>query len=281
MHAGVRTIHARTGTSAVAIAVNLRIIPCCVTLAPRPGVSLQIRAMKLLVGHTLDASQIRTTLPRSCSMTMLHLTTRHTKQTSSQTSSMEGSPPRPIDVAPKLESWSEQTFESTESCEAGGRCSACGDWPSAGTALAALPCDHWYCPSCLEDMVRMAMNASQPRLPRCCVVVPVATVRDHLGKALAREYEDKKPEMMVKDKTYCHVPDCSTFIKPHSIHNGQAFCQSCRAATCEECKAAWHFGPCTEGDFGGLVKLAKQKRWPRCPGCKRIVEREEGCDSMW
>jgi hypothetical protein len=45
---------------------------------------------------------------------------------------------------------------------------------------------------------------------------------------------ERMPELECKDRTYCHVVTCGTFIK--SIHNNEAICQQCNARTCATCK---------------------------------------------
>ena len=68
-------------------------------------------------------------------------------------------------------------------------------------------------------------------------------------------------------------------------------CPNCRRLFCAQCKVPWHAGiEC--GEFQSLhknerdredimlMKLAKEMKWPRCPKCRFVVERTEGCKSM-
>jgi hypothetical protein len=164
-------------------------------------------------------------------------------------------------------------------------CIACRE-PGRPNTLFQAPCirydrDHKYCATCLNSTFLAALKDECLYPPRCCSmalagpkafkILPTATVR--LFKA-------KQLEMSTKDKTYCHRAECSTFIPRHSIHNNEAFCSKCRARTCDRCKNAWHFGPCTFEKERDLLETAKREMWQRCPGCRRLVERDEGCNDM-
>ena len=88
-----------------------------------------------------------------------------------------------------------------------------------------LRCGHFYCGVCLDSLFSIAMREETADLPRCCgLAIPVESVRRHLSKRLVRDYQNKQLELSTRDRTYCHVPTCSAFIAPHSIHNGEAIC---------------------------------------------------------
>ena len=148
--------------------------------------------------------------------------------------------------------------------------------------LVELRCGDLWCRSCLERVFECAMKDETVYPPRCCVsTISLKSVRHHIPKRLFREYQAKQLELSTRDKTYCHKLRCSAFIAPHSIHNGQAICQKCRSKTCAKCRQEWHFGPCPEfGDVHDFMKFAESRRWKRCPECRRMVEREEGCNHM-
>lgn len=51
------------------------------------------------------------------------------------------------------------------------------------------------------------------------------------------------------DRTYCHIPTCSAFIKPDHIvaDNNAALCPKRKHRTCSDCKNAYHCGECRRG----------------------------------
>lgn len=158
-------------------------------------------------------------------------------------------------------------------------CDACASQLSA-EELASTSCGHHYCSSCLETIFTTAIKDEAAYPPRCCAyVISLQIAQQHLPRPLVREFKSRQLELSVKDRTYCHRPACSTFIKPHSIHNGQAICQSCNARTCANCKAEWHFGPCATVD-PEIMKMADLEDWKRCPECRNMIELVEGCNDM-
>ena len=147
--------------------------------------------------------------------------------------------------------------------------------------LVELPCQDLYCRACIESVFSLALKDETAYPPRCCIrTIPLNLVSRHLPKALVREFKAKELELRTKDKTYCHKPTCSAFIAPHSIHNGEAICQKCNARTCSKCRAKWHFGPCSAGDDPVFTKFADSKRLKRCPQCRRMIEKDDGCNYM-
>ena len=159
-------------------------------------------------------------------------------------------------------------------------CRACAtQFPPA--KLIQLRCDDRYCHSCLQRLFEMAMKDETLYPPRCHgIPIPIKTVKRHLPRSLLRKFQEMKPELSCRDKTYCHLPTCSTFIAPHSIHNEQAICQKCRAVTCNNCRKAWHFGPCIEDQAEDFFKLLRSTHWKRCPECRRVVEKTDGCNHV-
>ena len=149
------------------------------------------------------------------------------------------------------------------------------------TNMFRTRCRHWICSDCLDTLFKLAMTDATFYPPSCCVLpLPTNAALRRLPTTTARQYTAKWIELSTRKKTYCHRPDCSTFIAPHSIHNGNAFCQKCRGITCSKCKAVAHFGPCTTTEHAESMQLARVEKWQRCPGCGRIVERTEGCAEM-
>jgi hypothetical protein len=159
------------------------------------------------------------------------------------------------------------------------RCMVCSTKNEAG--LIALRCGHRWCKGCLETTFSLSLRDETTYPPRCCWYnIPLKEVQKHLPKSLSREFQSRQLEMKTKNKTYCHKPNCSAFIAPHSIHNGEAICQKCNARTCANCRGKSHFGPCSAGEDAAFMEFASSKNWKRCPTCRRMVEKEDGCSHM-
>ncbi|KAK3130074.1 hypothetical protein QOZ80_6BG0488560 [Eleusine coracana subsp. coracana] len=93
-------------------------------------------------------------------------------------------------------------------------------------------------------------------------------------------------------KFYCPFKDCSAMLIDDHGHGEAAItdakCPHCSRLFCAQCKVAWHDGvTCAEfqqlgNDERGkddllLRKVAKNKKWQRCPKCQMYVERVDGC----
>ncbi|GJM98798.1 hypothetical protein PR202_ga15837 [Eleusine coracana subsp. coracana] len=93
-------------------------------------------------------------------------------------------------------------------------------------------------------------------------------------------------------KFYCPFKDCSAMLIDDHGHGEavitDAKCPHCSRLFCAQCKVAWHDGvTCAEfqrlgNDERGkddllLRKVAKNKKWQRCPKCQMYVERVDGC----
>ena len=145
-----------------------------------------------------------------------------------------------------------------------------------------VPCEHYYCDSCLNDLFRVAMTDEQAYPPRCCrTTVPFEDVQHFLDRKLATQFAAKKPELDDKKPTYCHVPTCSAYIGEAFKDLYVAVCPSCTTKTCLLCHQAEHEGDCAEDEaVEETLKLAESEGWQRCPGCERIVELHIGCNHM-
>ena len=147
--------------------------------------------------------------------------------------------------------------------------------------LVQVRCKHQYCAGCLEFFFTRAMKDETLYPPACCQFeIPLRIAAKSFSMRFARRYKAKELELRTRNKTYCHRTACSAFIAPHSIHNGNAYCQRCGSITCARCKSAWHWGPCSQDDGTGFFELVRTAAWKQCPECKRVVERIDGCNHI-
>jgi hypothetical protein len=159
-------------------------------------------------------------------------------------------------------------------------CDACtSEKPTADLAL--LRCDDVYCAECLTRVFRTAMTDETMFPPSCCGMrIRLKTAQTFIPKDVCKKFRAKELELMTKDKTYCWRPRCSAFIAPHSIHNSEAHCQKCRAVTCSRCKSKAHFGQCTNAGDEAFFEFISKTKFKKCPVCKRMVEKNGGCNHV-
>jgi hypothetical protein len=162
-----------------------------------------------------------------------------------------------------------------------------------------LPCGHLFCISCIVEYTQH--NVSSRKVPLTCpnveckkVITPQTTLR----------YLQNKPELQSKyaglfvehslgpeNVVYCPNRVCSNPLVVEMDNEDSPFasCPSCSTDICVQCKVRFHHGyDCEEyqqlaassKDDIPVLKLAQEKNWKRCPGCKTMVERKEGCNHI-
>jgi len=157
-------------------------------------------------------------------------------------------------------------------------CLAC-DSPAKG--LIKIPsCKHRYCPHCFEEM---SLSGQKPFRPaRCCNELSLDFVIANLPEASKGRYEGQFVEYSTTDRVYCR--ECSCFIRPAAVDEDghRAYCGGCGHHTCTLCGSLSHSGiDCPkDDDLALLLEAAKEEGWQRCPRCKAMVERIDGCSHM-
>uniref|UniRef100_A0A0A9DNB9 RBR-type E3 ubiquitin transferase n=1 Tax=Arundo donax TaxID=35708 RepID=A0A0A9DNB9_ARUDO len=88
---------------------------------------------------------------------------------------------------------------------------------------------------------------------------------------------------------YCPFNDCSEImVDDRGGEVPESECPVCRRLFCAQCGVPWHAGiSCAEyeqlapGDRGKedlvVLEMAKGKKWRRCPRCKYLVDKHDGC----
>lgn len=146
------------------------------------------------------------------------------------------------------------------------------------------PCDQLYCATCLQKLFQLSLVDESLFPPRCCrKPIPMNQVQHVIPKQLMQEFITKEIEFSTVNRTYCHQPQCSGFIPPTSIEGDIGTCPACQAKTCVLCKSMEHdhADACKEDTATQeVLKLAADKKWPRCNKCHAIVELDTGCYHM-
>ena len=147
-------------------------------------------------------------------------------------------------------------------------------------AFAELQCGHAYCPSCLHQMVSVALQDHLYLPPKCCGrPILISTIQDFVHTTVVNEYRARFIEQEAIDRTYCHERACSILIPPENIVE-VAQCPHCPAQTCVICKGPSHEGYCPEEAGLEETLAAVDGDYQCCLACWRIVIKREGCDHM-
>ncbi|KAG7086026.1 hypothetical protein E1B28_003548 [Marasmius oreades] len=163
-------------------------------------------------------------------------------------------------------------------------CAICTDNFDSRRVFHAQACGHFYCVECLVNLIRACIGDESLYPLRCCRQnLSVPDILPRLDLDVRRSFEVKTLEYDVEpnNRLYCSNPVCSAFLGSTAGDKRTVSCSSCKAAVCTGCKKQEHAGGCTENE--GLLQvqaLAREQRWPTCPGCNAIIELHHGCYHM-
>ena len=189
---------------------------------------------------------------------------------------------------------------SAEAASNDPHCIACQD-SIHGPAIRA-PCGHKYDPECALRLYEVSMHDEAVFPPRCCgQEIPLSSLRAHMSSDLARSYELRASELKTHKRVYCSSPNCGRFLCAEGSRwtlSRYKTCpvSTCATVTCTRCKKRVGVGRERRMGLRKLQKhlceadprvidqpvfdLAKRSGWARCPHCKRMVERTDGCNHM-
>ncbi|KAF9447649.1 hypothetical protein P691DRAFT_104860 [Macrolepiota fuliginosa MF-IS2] len=174
-------------------------------------------------------------------------------------------------------------------------CTACGDNLASGDQCLTAPCEHAYCPGCVQNFVELYIRDESIHPLRCCNrSIPTFKIESFFvsNRGLLISFLAKREEYSTSpdNRIYCPGRGCnrfisSAFVMKHTT-NGTftARCPACHCPIrmCVRCKEAGHPGEACDAKKNTIhfQRLVKEEGWQTCSRCQRIVERIEGCLHM-
>ncbi|KAG8933603.1 hypothetical protein FRC02_011525 [Tulasnella sp. 418] len=166
-----------------------------------------------------------------------------------------------------------------------------------GLALAC-PRLHKYCLDCINQYIRTELEKGGEgrivfpmKCPECSRddwAMTDEVAERVLGQDVLNTWHFQKLLESI-EKIYCPHPSCSALVEVPDVPGlEEATCPACQRMICVKCKTPWHPAlSCAENKLPQLgqtdqqtYNLAKRSGWRRCPKCRMIVERSEGCPHM-
>ncbi|KAG6528317.1 E3 ubiquitin-protein ligase RNF144A-like [Zingiber officinale] len=174
-------------------------------------------------------------------------------------------------------------------------CTICMDSKPLHQFMEISSCHHSFCLSCINRYVESKLDENTAMI-RC----PEPGCREGALEPLSCQWWLHGSTFerwcsilclsMVKAKVYCPYTDCSGMMEADG-HEAlrEAECGHCRRMFCTRCRVPWHQGRVC-GDSQEAIEeeekdvllreLAAKLKWQRCPQCRIMVERIEGCRFM-
>ncbi|XP_016450089.1 E3 ubiquitin-protein ligase RSL1-like [Nicotiana tabacum] len=182
--------------------------------------------------------------------------------------------------------------ESPESSQ--GYCEICMDTKGKDEMFKLDNCSHHsFCSGCigLHAQSKIQQNIFPVTCPglRCRAIIEPETCKSIIPEDVFARWEEGLSEssLLACEKFYCPYKNCSELlIYDHDEEIIECICPSCQRLFCASCCVPWHTGlDCDkfqkeekdkEEDLK-VEELAKNSKWMKCPHCKHIVQKADGC----
>ena len=170
-------------------------------------------------------------------------------------------------------------------------CPGCTDTVSGPEAIY-ITCGHPWHRDCINDNFHNALQSRQNWPPKCCNGIhhidPIS-VEAYLDDEVLFLLMERREEFESPNPIFCSNLSCGKFISDSVVNNGSTYwvtCPLCRFTSCKLCKC-----PLLQHPMPGVCPtfldtenqaLADREGWKMCPrsGCRTMIERSEGCDTM-
>ncbi|EIW55494.1 uncharacterized protein TRAVEDRAFT_129017 [Trametes versicolor FP-101664 SS1] len=159
-------------------------------------------------------------------------------------------------------------------------------------AEVLAPCGHHYDVPCVLELFAAATRDESLFPPRCCRQnIPLTMVQPFMAASALKTYREKAAEFGTPKRVYCARPACSRFLGAQfeatpSRAAPALKCPAvgCSTKTCSGCKnevksSTSHSCVATDAD-AAVLELAETSGWARCPGCRTLIELNQGCYHM-
>ncbi|KAH9476744.1 ATP-dependent RNA helicase DEAH11, chloroplastic [Psilocybe cubensis] len=143
--------------------------------------------------------------------------------------------------------------------------------------------------TCISSLVEYTTRDESMFPLKCCGIkpIPFTEVIPFLSNELIKLYRTKESEFSVpvQERIYCVSATCSTFLGSSADYKkvSHVVCPTCTLRTCPRCKKAAHTDEesCAVNAANIELKvLAVKSGWQTCLGCKRLVEKNQGCNHI-
>ncbi|KAE8821294.1 E3 ubiquitin-protein ligase RNF14-like [Hordeum vulgare] len=156
---------------------------------------------------------------------------------------------------------------------------------------ATAACAHEFCVACVVAHIESRVADGAVPVPCLAAGCPVAMHPEACKKLLHMDVFDAWCVALCEralgpGRARCPYRGCGQLVvldagcsAPVGAASGSATCPGCSRAFCVQCEEPWddrHGG----GQGCALDRLAAGRKWMRCPCCRAMIDRIDGCKSM-
>ena len=159
-------------------------------------------------------------------------------------------------------------------------CTACMDLRPESETTQLRSCNHILCRGCVIFLFEHAVKVRE--MAKCCNrALQQIEIRNFLPADVLRDYIAVLNEIKAGKQVPCY--GCEENLPENKGADDEyRVCTACKTETCTICKETKHDGFCGgAGDHDKQTEeLAEREGWKRCPVCKIMISRTDGCNHM-
>ena len=148
-----------------------------------------------------------------------------------------------------------------------------------------LTCGHHMCCSCLKRIFTLSVSDPAHMPPKCCTedCIPLKHVSKLFDDRFKMRWNRKYQEYTTKNRLYCPVKGCGSWIPPKDIARDRdgrksGTCRKCKTQVCAACNGKRHKSKeCPkDAETQRFAEMVKNNGWQSCYNCSATVELKEG-----
>lgn len=155
-----------------------------------------------------------------------------------------------------------------------------------------LQCEDKFCLDCLKKHIKTQVFPIPCPNPKCQDTVSPMVVKELMDEEFYKKYEDRSLSNLTEKEpdifSCCPTPGCGYIFVFDADESPHFRCEKCLKHYCLKCKCEYHKNrTCIQyirervnNPDEMFIQFALGKKFKQCPGCKRWIEKNEGCLHM-
>ena len=164
-------------------------------------------------------------------------------------------------------------------------CQICYNYLPKKLIFSYMGTDHDVCLDCLSGYLENEISSNKilnMHCPHCTEKFEEEFVKSHISEEFSKKYQRFLQNIKIlADPLLRFCPKCPGIVKLAAENDEKATCPECNIEICTKCNQPSHNKTsCQSALDGELKNWSNKKEVQRCPKCKILVEKTEGCNHM-